>query len=287
MKGTKEQKARRDKEKPEQGPEREAKTVSRNQNLSLAGSINENKQSKSMLIFILITANIACFVFAGYLLYDQQRKDENSQTNLGWLFVFDRKNQKSKVIFVLVCTANDKKDLEVTGCNDYSLLVGDTVCDDVTNIERCQFDGGDCCLEKKSTPLCQVCTCKMNIDSNALVADLLSHDVKTLVEASEYNDVLIENDVVSFLEVESVDICSTLCLRESGTRMEINSWSFDHDIQKCSCNFVDAILCLVIDTARLESYPLDQQQSELHSGKSFIGFIMLSRTLDCGKVRSR
>ena len=32
-------------------------------------------------------------------------------------------------------------------CESPSLWVNDGFCDDETNIESCQFDGGDCCLE--------------------------------------------------------------------------------------------------------------------------------------------
>ncbi len=33
-------------------------------------------------------------------------------------------------------------------------MIGDGVCDEVTNNERCLFDGGDCCKEDKSMTTC-------------------------------------------------------------------------------------------------------------------------------------
>ncbi len=47
-------------------------------------------------------------------------------------------------------------------CSAKSYLLADGVCDEVTNRERCFYDGGDCCLEsyKKDTKFCQDCSCR-------------------------------------------------------------------------------------------------------------------------------
>ena len=37
--------------------------------------------------------------------------------------------------------------------------IGDGYCDDVTNNEECQWDGGDCCGNNVNTQYCQVCAC--------------------------------------------------------------------------------------------------------------------------------
>ncbi len=52
----------------------------------------------------------------------------------------------------------------MTACS-YPNDVGDDFCDDVTNIDECNFDGGDCCSSKKHlTPnphlFCSDCHCK-------------------------------------------------------------------------------------------------------------------------------
>ena len=47
-----------------------------------------------------------------------------------------------------------------SGCDADSFMIRDGVCDEITNTERCLYDGGDCCKEDKSTELCNVCTCK-------------------------------------------------------------------------------------------------------------------------------
>ena len=43
-----------------------------------------------------------------------------------------------------------------TGPIDY---IGDNFCDDVTNNEECQWDGGDCCLDTVLTDYCDDCAC--------------------------------------------------------------------------------------------------------------------------------
>ena len=37
--------------------------------------------------------------------------------------------------------------------------VGDGYCTDVTNIQQCNFDGGDCCLLEVNTDYCLNCSC--------------------------------------------------------------------------------------------------------------------------------
>ncbi len=53
-----------------------------------------------------------------------------------------------------------------TSC-PYTEELGDGFCDDLANIEECQYDGGDCCsLQKEFKPnahlFCQNCTCVSN-----------------------------------------------------------------------------------------------------------------------------
>ena len=39
------------------------------------------------------------------------------------------------------------------------MYVGDGVCDDLTNIAECNYDGGDCCLFPRNTTYCSICQC--------------------------------------------------------------------------------------------------------------------------------
>ena len=53
-----------------------------------------------------------------------------------------------------------------------SMLVGDGLCDDVYNIEMCNFDNGDCCGDKSGiilTIACEKCICYHTGSTNAIV----------------------------------------------------------------------------------------------------------------------
>ena len=42
----------------------------------------------------------------------------------------------------------------------YEELLGDGFCDDETNDEDCNYDGGDCCTENPNVDYCNDCECK-------------------------------------------------------------------------------------------------------------------------------
>ncbi len=43
---------------------------------------------------------------------------------------------------------------------DKDELVGNGFCNDETNVQKCAFDGGDCCLEAIKVRDCKECICK-------------------------------------------------------------------------------------------------------------------------------
>ena len=43
--------------------------------------------------------------------------------------------------------------------------VGDGYCDDQTNINECNYDGGDCCLNVVNMDFCSLCLCYENATS--------------------------------------------------------------------------------------------------------------------------
>ena len=45
------------------------------------------------------------------------------------------------------------------GCFDVNQWVGDGICDDITNIIECDYDGGDCCMSDVITEFCTECLC--------------------------------------------------------------------------------------------------------------------------------
>ena len=38
-------------------------------------------------------------------------------------------------------------------------FIGDSICDDITNIAECNYDGGDCCRNDSLMLYCHQCTC--------------------------------------------------------------------------------------------------------------------------------
>ena len=51
-------------------------------------------------------------------------------------------------------------------CDNY-LWVGDGFCDDATNNEQCNFDGGDCCGIDIDLEYCTLCKCFAGEFSNS------------------------------------------------------------------------------------------------------------------------
>jgi hypothetical protein len=45
------------------------------------------------------------------------------------------------------------------GCLGDKTVVGNGYCDDQTNTEACNFDGGDCCLSQMYFTYCDFCFC--------------------------------------------------------------------------------------------------------------------------------
>ena len=58
-------------------------------------------------------------------------------------------------------------DIEI-GCK-FNFLVGNGKCDDISNVDICNYDGGDCCLKNAIAGICCQCQChssKTSIPSN-------------------------------------------------------------------------------------------------------------------------
>ena len=48
----------------------------------------------------------------------------------------------------------------VAGCNNVA-LVGNGFCNDETNNQDCNYDGGDCCVMNANTDSCSDCACHL------------------------------------------------------------------------------------------------------------------------------
>ena len=97
-------------------------------------------------IVVLVTGLISINVFMFY--YMEARRLENEKNN------FKAKN----IIDLKVSTTTTT---EKPICQHNTVWIGDGQCDDILNIENCNYDGGDCCLsdDKIDVSFCIECFC--------------------------------------------------------------------------------------------------------------------------------
>ena len=95
---------------------------------------------------VLVTGLISINVFMFY--YMEARRLENEKNN------FKAKN----IIDLKVSTTTTT---EKPICQHNTVWIGDGQCDDILNIENCNYDGGDCCLsaDKIDVSFCVECFC--------------------------------------------------------------------------------------------------------------------------------
>ena len=61
---------------------------------------------------------------------------------------------------------------------------GDGYCDDLNNIDSCNFDGGDCCLEIVITDYCTECICYEGTSVNTTTS--ITTTITSIVITSNY-----------------------------------------------------------------------------------------------------
>ncbi len=106
------------------------------------------------------------------------------------------------------------------------------MCDEITNVQQCSYDGGDCCLSRKETSLCKNCTCTFNIDSKELEAAKTDFNVSKYFFNSTFE--FSQTDVVHRVkDVIEEDVCSLICLDK--TLLNVISWFYDKVRSTCIC----------------------------------------------------
>ena len=128
------------------------------------------------------------------------------------------------------------------GC-DNILLVGDGWCNDESNTETCNYDGGDCCLINASTDYCSDCICHLEesclVGVHPFVGDGYCDD-ETNVGKCDYDG----GDCCGICVVE--DHCSNCtCLNDTKkvtTNPLIGDGFCNHDMNNVQCNF-DGLDC--------------------------------------------
>ncbi len=182
------------------------------------------------------------------------------------------------------------------GCSSDSFMLNDGVCDELTNHQRCIFDGGDCCHQNKSTELCSVCTCKLHVVDKELNDDYASLDIKIYQDVNAFAQKKMMT-VAAIEDVESFKVCSRICMdvdryslandwkiladeRTIDWRRNVNAWTFHIENRICTClTLLTAPFCPPSHNHGLIPAQ-DFVPRNFHMG---ITFVQMSKLPDCGK----
>ncbi len=185
-----------------------------------------------------------------------------------------------------------------SGCSSNSFMINDGVCDELTNNQRCLFDGGDCCRQEKSTELCSVCTCRLDATTNEIKADYLAQEVNLYLDVEGFQKQK-RITVATVEDVESHWICSRICMdvttasnvddwdivRNQKTniwRDTVNAWLFQSSNRSCSClNLLTLSVCPLNEESLIPAHT-DSFQVIPHLD---LIFLQMSKMLPCGKLR--
>ncbi len=167
-------------------------------------------------------------------------------------------------------------------------MLNDGICDEMTNNKRCLFDGGDCCRQEKSTPLCKVCTCRLEVNTTILDKEYATHGV-IKAEQSDIDFDQVQT-VVTIEDVETSHVCSRICMdsntksfaddwrilidtRTPEWRNKINAWTHDSN-RTCQCLTMQKSVCpsnLFVDN-NISNPVLIQMDKLLPCGKNMMFF---------------
>ncbi len=181
------------------------------------------------------------------------------------------------------------------GCSANSFMINDGICDELTNSKRCLFDGGDCCRQEKSTPLCEVCTCKLDTNATQLRMDFESQDVILFPNGFDYPSQELAS-VAKIEDVESIEVCSRICMdsatkslmdgwrilkgpKTAAWRPDVNAWLFQAN-GTCHCLTMLTPFCQSDNTSLVD--PGQENLNEL--GGPTLMFVQRSKTIPCCKV---
>ena len=156
-----------------------------------------------------------------------------------------------------------------SGCSANSFLIKDGVCDDVTNVARCLFDGGDCCKKNKDTHLCLDCTCILSVDET--LEKLKQNQVKVFTDDRRFNKFVSQKTVD---KVQSEEVCAEVCLDED--LANVDSWSYNAKDKICTCTtFEDCYQNCQVKRIH------DHRQENSTSLLTF--YLKLAKSIHCGK----
>ncbi len=166
-------------------------------------------------------------------------------------------------------------------------MINDGVCDEVTNNEKCLFDGKDCCIQNTNIDdsLCLECICKLDIDMVELNQKFKDYDVQIHLDSindhwETFKDVKVINNV------ENEEVCALLCLPGEENRYNtpgeatVDSWIYNGQSQNRTCS------CTQMEFCYLKKNIISPKDYKAHCNAEHPvkRHIMLKEAFDCGKL---
>lgn len=110
-------------------------------------------------VLIVVLGSIVAVAFSYIVLQTEDVTDP-----IKGKFLFKSKSKsKSTTLNTTLVTSTENNDFLIVDAthamNEFCYWSGDGLCDDTSNIEECNFDGGDCCLSLINNLHCTECFC--------------------------------------------------------------------------------------------------------------------------------
>ena len=244
--------------------------------------VEETEESSSWLGKYFLFGLIAILTVYGLLALIIYFVDITSSSHRGVLSKVLVLYRENMLVFSLEPTTmrvlnNEGSD---SGCGMDSFMIRDGVCDEMTNTPACLFDGGDCCqhFQTKDTTLCKNCTCQLTIDMDKLRELFDTTGVRKVKQPASFLSLILAATHVA-QETVSVEVCSTLCLKEDLVPLEtINGWMYNSEVRICTCAWLKSAECNRMPDFIQLSEPWNQW---IDSNTSDIAFMQTAKTMDC------
>ncbi len=158
-------------------------------------------------------------------------------------------------------------------------MMRDGVCDEVSNIAKCLFDGGDCCLENKDRTLCRKCACMLHVDEGELFERFEELEIKQAEGPENLRSAMADGGItVEVKNVVSGLVCATLCLDHKKANL-LNAWHYQQNTETCTCGWVESGSCPERMVAKQSNY---NHSYLVMNGTNIHAFVQLAKTIGCG-----
>ena len=153
----------------------------------------------------------------------------------------------------------------------------DGVCDELTNTERCLYDGGDCCLgmAKKDSSMCKICTCRVSVDLDSLNRAFTESKVMKFFDPGDFQQAILRTEK-TVDEVLSEEECAMMCL-DSSLEQVVNAWRYNVEASICTCSWLKSTECLDLVLAR----PFNEDNLYDYDQELVSSYVETTKMLDC------